>query len=247
MNSDQTVVTHQSYGEIYNMIHKPSIQRDIDENVVLEMRQHIKDTLSWGRTPIFGCLDVVNYKGIYYVTDGMHRLRALQDEYLENGIPVQFNIIYYNVDLWSDLVYIFEMRNKSVPLPDYIKFGNDPNVLLLKDIQNYLSTTYPVIFNTKNNRPYINLTNFMNKLTNSELLKSIDSLDKFKLAFVKANNDVKNNTNNPGWCKKNGNITITSPMYLTCKGCGVYLGLDNNLTWLNYPYIPVSSKFILKK
>jgi hypothetical protein len=247
MNNDQTVVTHLSYSDIQNTIYVPSIQRNIDENVVLEMRQHIKDTLAIGRTPIFGCLDIVNFNGVLYVTDGNHRLSALRDEYNENGIPVQFNVIYYNVDTWDDLTCIFEIRNKNVPLPDYIKFRNEPNVELLKEIQNHLTLNYNVIFNNKSNRPYINLTSFMNSLSTSILFKSIidnDTLNKFKLAFIKANNDVKNNSINISWCKKNA---VTNPMVLTCTGCSIYLGLDRNLTWLNYPYIPTISKFYIKK
>ncbi len=234
----QNVLLHNNYGEISKEVISPSIQRDINENHVMEIREHISQIYK-ELQPILGVIDIVNLENKFYVIDGQHRLKALKDEYEENGKSIPFYVIYYNVDNYEDLEEIFKLRNRNMNIPDYIKDRDNPNRELLKRIEKWLSGK-SVIFNNNIIRPNINLWKFMNNFSTSPLLNSIlentnsNKLDLFKDIFEKENTNIKRESLTTNWCKKN-KVSHDQKMYKTCIDCGIYLGLSVNQEWLNRP------------
>lgn len=231
--SNLRVVKFDSYANIFEYV-SPSCQRDINENSVLEMREHIQNRLEKKLEPLFGVIDVAIFNNVYYVIDGQHRLKALRDEYIENNFQIPFFVIFYDVNTWEELEEIFVTRNKNVPIPNYILDRGDLKRELLRAIENILkSDNYGVIFNSKVVRPHINLTNFMNSLKDSELIESIDSVDKFLQVLNKENQILRNNCNSRDWLKHN---TVTENMLVKCRSTEIYVGLSKIQLWIHKKY-----------
>lgn len=231
---NQQIKSYKCYAEIFEYVSPASLQRDINENSVLEMREHIKEMYQLGLEPIFGVIDIVAFNNIYYVTDGQHRLKAIRDEWNENNIPISFYVIFYYVDTWEELEKIFIIRNKNVAIPSYILDRGDPKRNLLRSIENIINKgNFALIFNSKTIRPYINLTSFMNSLKDSNLIESINDANKFMETLNRENELVKNLSKNKDWVRVN---KISDNMLNICRGTDIYLGLLKLQLWINNKY-----------
>ena len=206
----------------------PKFQRPLDMNIVNEIANHIKLFISQGRKPILGAIDVVEIKGTFsttrYVIDGMHRLVSLKKIY-EEGIRLDFFVIIYKCENEIEAKEIFNIKNKNVAVPIYIKENNDKT--LYNDIQTFLSGIPG--FNNKSMRPDINLSDFMNKLNKSKWMEDILTLDDFKNKIGKENERLKLLLNNSEFVRKS---KISPNMKEKWNAWGLYIGVDNSFTWL---------------
>src|SRR5881398_3099636 len=92
-----SIKTFNSYQEIEGKYSIPSIQRDLISTHVSRLREHIREEISNGEDPIFGTISIADYNGKYYIIDGQHRLKAIEEEYKINNTIVPFNAVIYNV------------------------------------------------------------------------------------------------------------------------------------------------------
>lgn len=225
----QEIKAFKSYEEIDGQIDIPDIQRSIMDDHVTSMATHIMMNRS---TPFFGAIDLVNLNGKLYVIDGQHRLSAIERVYRVRGIVVEFFAVIYHVNNHDDMVEIFKMRNKNIPVPQYIMDVNDNKLGLLKDIQNIIIGVN--LFDNKHiNRPYININNFMESLRKSKLISIINSRDDFISIFHTINEDLRVQYTDLSKRKK---LNISETMYTTARENGIFFGLDKNTPWFSFEY-----------
>lgn len=227
--SKQIVGRYTSFAEVKGSIHRPSLQRDIDPKRIKEMREHIHERVKAGGEPYFGAIDLCYFEEKLWVNDGQHRLKALEEEY-ENGSIVPFNAVIYYVDSREEMATIFRVRNKGVPVPDYIlKPPKDAaHGRLLRSIESWVNTK--AFFGNKHNRPNINTKVFMDHLAESKLITHVGDLKHFQTIFEAANNNIKQQSESRAYCD---NMGITQNMLSKCKEKGIYIGLDKNMHWLD--------------
>lgn len=230
-NNTQEIKTFGSYTEIQKQIYIPSMQRSIIELHVSEMLDHIRRQVGRRCAPIFGSIDLVNLSGNLYVVDGQHRMRALQRAYDEFQIMVSFHAVIYYVKTQDEMEEIFRLRNKGIPVPDYIKNLGNNKIALLKEIESYI-VRIPLFVTGSKNRPHINVTAFMDSLNKSKLLTIINSTDEFKHAFDFINSGMKIKYSD----SSNRRGLVSEVMWSTVNRNGIFLGLDKNMVWFGQDY-----------
>src|SRR5665213_3183324 len=107
------IQTFASYCEIKDLVHVPSIQRDLLEDHVEAMRIHINERRERNKQPIFGAIDLVKLNNVLFVVDGQHRLEAIRREHQSLKPAIQFHCIVYEADSTEELREIFVTRNKG--------------------------------------------------------------------------------------------------------------------------------------
>lgn len=223
--------TYPSYSELKN-INIPSVQRDLIPQQVAKMRIHIQERLAKNKEPIFGAIILAETGNQVFVIDGQHRLKSLEEEYKETGINIPINTVIYKVENFEELKEIFTVLNKGIPVPNFLLEFNQKNNSkedLLKEIYKDLGTRKGWDFH-KVNRPYVNITEFMNLLSTSKFLQIITSLDDFRRAIEYMNNHFKVKSMDPKWIK---NQKISTNMSGKAYEWQNYLGLDKNNAWLD--------------
>jgi hypothetical protein len=219
-----------SYAEIEGKYSIPSIQRDIIDQRVSELRTHIKDNISKERSLAFGCISIVNYNQKYYIIDGQHRLKAIREEYKLNNLIISFNAIIYDAKTKEDMQYYFTSINKGIPIPQFlIDCDNEAERDILKEIQKYISTKKGFELK-KSSRPYTNIDHFMDVLRKSDIMKNIANIDDFKIIYEFVNSKNRELILNPSYVKKQ---KISSNMLMKWKEFHNYMGVDLHLPWFD--------------
>lgn len=173
-----TTYTIPSFALLKEEIITPAIQRNILPNQVMKMREHIQHMFKQKKYPYFGVIDVVRFNNTLFCVDEQHRLKALEEEYKENGINIPINFIEYIVTSKDELFDVFKIRNSNIALSEYLFDNTNENKKnLLKKIQEYIQTKKG--FTNKSNRPNIKTDDYMNVLTKSKLFKHIHTLNDF--------------------------------------------------------------------
>ncbi len=235
-----------SYPEVEGKIHIPSLQRSLDERRIPEMLSHIDETGEINAAPIFGSIILCNLHNKLYVIDGQHRLKALERHYQATKKLVPFNAVIYTINDPHLMQYIFTKVNSGVPVPDYIlnPSPNDNRQSLLRLIEAEV-VQYSLFKSatTRQYRPYINVNTFMNRLCTSCIIEYIENIGHFRQIFNQANEYLKNKCLDVMYISSH---KITQPMLKKCKDSGVYIGLDQNMLWLDELYqLPNNQRFTL--
>lgn len=210
----------------------PSVQRDINENHIKNLRNHIQDFHSLKKEPLFSSVDLAFLEGKFYVCDGQHRITAIRREYEENKIIVPIHAMIYNVYTYEELEQIFRTKNMNLPIPDFILNLDEKKMNLLKQIHTYLLKKYPNIFDDKKIlRPYINTNFFIETYRNSIYYNSIETLENFIELFEKENQKAKEIVQNMD--EKNLNKhKISEKMLKVWTENNLYIGYSKGLDFL---------------
>lgn len=231
------IVSYKKYNSIYELktsIEVPSIQRNVMEKQLLNMREYIRQCSKNLTEPVFGTIDLVAVSGMprMFVCDGQHRLIAIEQEYTENGIIVPIHCLIYSVENYNQVVEIFRLRNLGVPVPEYyltLEEAIDNRKELLRSIETYLESV-PAFKHTSTNRPYINISSFIQALIKSKIYTLIKSIEDFGKILVLLNNECFTIVHemDDKMRKKNG---ITQNMVNIWTNSGTWIGYN-----LNFPY-----------
>jgi hypothetical protein len=232
--NEPKVTRYDSFDILPYIINRPSIQRDIIPESVLNMREHIKFMFEKKCTPIFGMIYICILDKVAYVVDGQHRLKALEDEWNETKIPIPFFLMEYYVVDKIELEFIFKILNSGITIPNFL-LSEEIEVKkrdLLKDIQVLISKRKLFVFKEACNRPYVSIIEFMDHLSKSILFDQIwdtysetdnpELVDYFNGLLDNANKQIEKLSSNPSWLKRN---KISDKMLEQCKINNSYFGL----------------------
>ena len=230
--SRQEIRRYLSYNDIEGRVDVPSIQRSLDQGRVVKIRNHIERQFSNNKEPIFGAIDLCQLDGRYYVIDGQHRLRALEEDYRATSRRIPFNCVIYHIQSQEEMKDIFVVRNEGVPVPDWVI--NPPRrIQLLREIENWVKII-PCFKNTANTkRPYININDFMNRLSRSKLFGLVNTLPEFQQIFKKINETNYLICND---FVASGRKNISDAMKRKCVEMGTWIGVDLNMPWFDDTY-----------
>ena len=228
----QEIRTFNSYTELDGQVNTPSIQRELMDNHVQSLVDHIIRRAAQGLEPVFGALDLVKFDGIYFVIDGQHRLAALQRALTVHRVTTRFFCVIYHVKNRDEMAEIFQTRNKGLRVPDFILHLEGRKQPLLKQIQEYVQMISLFDHRLKN-RPNINIPLFMDHLLQSKMLNLIETLADFKDIFEQINLANQQKYANITTRKKHD---ISDAMYQKCTQTGIYIGLDKSTPWFDEGY-----------
>lgn len=219
--------------ELQSNLYIPSVQRNLIQEHVDKMRTHIKESITKGKEPIFGSIDLCFFEGKHYLIDGQHRYTAIRQEYQESNTLIPIHSLIYYVNSEEELEEIFVTRNKGIPIPSFILSMKETKKELLKDMTTYLERTCPSIFkHDKFARPYININTFLEHFRMSKIFGLIETLDHFHQVFKMLNQEcyTKINMMTDKQRKKYG---ITDRMLLAWSEHKIYLGMHKNFEFLD--------------
>lgn len=238
-----------SFNELPYTIYRPSIQRAIMEDSVVEMRQHIREMHDIGRTPIFGVIDVCILNDTAYVVDGQHRLKALEEEWKATRTAIPFYVMEYIIENKLQLEFIFVTRNKGIAVPSYILSDEIEGKKreLLKEIQSRISRR-PLFVSTSGRsayRPRVCIGEFMEQLTRSRLFAEIWSkysdctveqlADYFDEILNQANLELARLATTPDWVARQ---KVTTHMISVCTEHRSFFGLTMDRLYFEEFFIP---------
>lgn len=195
-----------SYEEIVNKIHLPSFQRDLNFEVVQNITTYILTRSKLNLECNLGVIDLCKFNNQLFLIDGRHRLKAIENAYLEKK-HITFYAIIYTVSTQEEMLNIFVIRNSGTAVPDFILHPPDGKGQLLREINSYLRELPLVKIpkpGSKVNRPHLNLTAFMEYLSDSEFLIEINTKDEFVELFNKVNKKLRKKVRDEAWQKKYG-------------------------------------------
>lgn len=209
-------------------IQQPSIQRPVSQSRVTDIVSGLREKeKKSGNIIQVGVLHIAYCKGVRYILDGQHRLRAYQELNKPNTIRIQ-NWYVNDVD---EMEQLFKEINSNVPLEAYI-FNPDKEYKLGCDaVVKYVETTYGPYIKHPNRTsatgntyfPYIGSQTFRYVLPYIEDLKQINTdnaIDKFKAYNDKCKNMLKQD-----------HKTKAEQMQLTMKCEPPYINLDVMRLW----------------
>jgi hypothetical protein len=241
IQSTQEFRRFSSYAELAGRINIPSMQRSRMDSHVRDMEQHIIERTSRGLDPIFGSIDLAVHNGQYYVIDGQHRLAALERQFSNHHRVLPILCIMYNIRSKEDMIEVFSVRNKGIPVPDFITNPQDDKTDLLKKIQEYVEKISGFDYRQKK-RPYINIPDFMDGLRGSKLFSLIDDELDFRDIFNAINDANYEKSTNPNMRKS---YVISEHMIKLCTEWCTWIGIDKNMPWFEDSYNIESLKQIL--
>jgi len=228
-----TLKIYGSYEEIKNKIYIPKAQREPIPEHVKTLRSHINMRFIENKEPIFGALDFAELDDILYVVDGQHRLKAIEEEFKQNNRKVKIYAIVYKVTRMQEIKDMFIIRNKGIPIPEFlVTETSEVKTDLLKEIYSEILGK-PGFDLNKKNRPYVNIPNFIDCLSKSDMLGIIITVDDFKIILKKINEDCIQNSLNKKYLSK---YSISEPMLKKFREWGNYIGIDKNFPFFEKKY-----------
>jgi hypothetical protein len=228
----QEIRKFDSYAELDGKVCIPSIQRSIIVEHVQEMISHVSEQHARGMAPIFGAIDLVELDGFNFVIDGQHRLAALEACFKSYNHQTPFFCVIYHVKTRDQMAEIFMIRNKGIPVPDFILNVEGPKHQLLKEIQDAIHKI-PLFDSRLNRRPHINIKIFIDQIARSRMLELIENLNDFVSIFAKINNDNQSKFSTATMRKR---YDVSDRMYQICNEKNVWIGLDKNMPWFDEGY-----------
>lgn len=230
------ICKYDSYLDIKGKLYIPSLQRDLDESRIPQMVSHIYQAFEMRAAPIFGAVTLCNLDNRLYVIDGQHRLKALEKHHELTGKLVPFYAVIYTITDPDMMKFIFSKINAGVPLPNYISNPgqDDDRKTLLRNIEAKIKNL-PLFktTSTRQYRPYINVTFFMNQLEHSYLIESVETCDHFLQILGDANQKLQAKCHDASYISVN---KITPAMIKKCEKSGIYIGIDQNMLWFDTLY-----------
>ena len=198
--------TYDSFESLSDRIYTPSFQRNINREVVNNIKKYIYERQELNLHLCIGVLDLCKFGSQLFVMNGQHRLKALEEYYKETNKDVKFHAIIYTVYDSNEMESIFKLLNSGLAVPDYIISPPEGKKELLSKIELWLRELplTRIASGTKVIRPNIDLTKFMNYLTDSEWLIQTNTFEEFKIIFWKINHKIRKNKNHDSWKKKLG-------------------------------------------
>lgn len=163
----------------------PSCQREQIEEHVKEIVDYQKEHLKrYGSYCFLGCLELCHLDGKYYCIDGQHRYHSIYSLYNNSdghgNILEKICVEIIECSSKEEMLEYFNIINKNQPLPDFIKFIEEP-ILILKE---YIKTHYSGYVKNTNQprRPNINVDIFLDNISKKygEVLKSRDIIEWFE-------------------------------------------------------------------
>lgn len=222
---------YNSYEEIENKLHLPSFQRDINRNVVDEIKEYIKSRRKENLDLTIGVIDLCKLNGQLFCIDGQHRIKALEELYNETKKDIPFYCIIYTVSSKEEMEEIFKIRNYNIPLPDFIISPPIGKQDLIREISRFmmdLPLTKIGKSGSKTRRPNIDLNRFMDFLTDSELLNQCQIIEDFTAVFWKINEKIRKNRNKEDFLKTHNiseNMLKTIEDKCSNYECKIFIGL----------------------
>jgi hypothetical protein len=241
---------YNSYAEICNFVELPEVQRNIISKQLENMRIYVSDCIEKGMEPIFGCIDLVKVSSYpkMFLVDGNHRYNIIQSFYNSN-IHIPIHVMIYKVDTYEEMENIFRLRNLGVPVPEFLTVKAKDDIegkkRLIKDIASWVENIQT--FRYRNgNRPYVNISNFLDLLQKSKLYTIIDSIEDFEKVLNLLNTESYSfvvSLDDKGK-RKHG---ITANMMKVWSDAKVYIGYNSNFPYLAPDYDISRFKTLLKK
>jgi hypothetical protein len=223
-----------SYAEIANFIETPEIQRNIIPKQIEAMKLYVSSCLEKGMEPVFGTIDLVKVSSYpkMYISDGQHRLLVIEDFY-KNNTHLPIHVMIHNVETYEEMEDIFRIRNLGVPLPDFLTIKAKGDIskkqTLIKELATWLEQI-PTFRYRNANRPYVNITTFLDFFLKSKLFNIIENKDEFEKVLNLINSESYQyvlSLDDKGKRK----LGITANMMNVWTDSNVYIGYNTN-----YPY-----------
>ena len=213
-------------------IHIPSMQRPLDHNRVNEMSKYIDIQVRQGKEPYFGTIVLCQLDGKYNVVDGQHRVRALEKHYTETKFAIPIHVHVYGVESEAEMRNVYWVINKGVPLPDFLRdeSADEKRVRIFREIHGHMLTNCKMIKNGTTKRPFICITDFVNKLWHSKIWPYISSLSHFIEIFNRVNEDYTRRSLESKWMKDYG---VTDGILAKCRENNFYIGADTHQFWMD--------------
>lgn len=228
----QEIRKFNSYTELNGRVSIPSIQRSIMPEHLEAMVQYICQQHSRGMAAVFGAIDLVELDGLYFVIDGQHRLAALERCFKSYNCQTPFFCVIYHVKTKEQMAEIFMIRNKGIPVPEFILNLQGPKHQVLKDIQDAIHKV-PLFDSRLNRRPHINIKAFMDQFAKSRMLDLIETPQDFLIIFGKINNDNQLKYSTPSMRNR---YQVSDRMHQICNEQKMWIGLDKNMPWFDDGY-----------
>jgi 5-methylcytosine-specific restriction endonuclease McrA len=130
---------------------KPSIQRSVDVDVIVEIMNDQEDIYKkYGKYLIPGCLSIGSFDNREYIIDGQHRLeayKALNKLYPERALHV--DIDYYEVNSEEGIELLYKRVNTCTPNPIAVLEINPYKIH--EQLKKYFTTNYKQYLSTSKN------------------------------------------------------------------------------------------------
>ena len=212
--------------DIKDKVVVPTFQREQSPDRIRSIGAFIEEEFNKNLIPILGMLELCNLDERYYIIDGQHRWEALKNHYELTKLMIPFPIILYQVYTVEEMKRIFEIRNKNVPVPNYILNAQEGKLELLKASATWLRGVNKIFVDYALNRPTIRIADLLEKFRKSKYYSDISTMEQF-IAHI---NEM--NVKACDYCRKSmKTLKITDPMWEKATNAGVYLGLDRNMSY----------------
>lgn len=220
--------------QLYDYISVPSYQRLIEEERVNEIFESIKDLFDKGIEPILpSCIVICFYKNTYWIVDGNHRFKAYIKLLNECNIDLKICINLIEVENETESFTIFNMVNKSVPIPE-MPVGISLNIP--NQVYTHFEKKYEKIFSPSNNphRPNLSKKIFIEQigrivattnLNHEEIITKLENYNNLLITKLGNINFFKIRV------RDNNNTYKNAISKARSKG-GLYFGVFGNYNWL---------------
>lgn len=239
-----------SYAEISNLIEIPDIQRNIIPKQFEAMKLYVSSCLEKGIEPVFGTIDLVKVSSYpkMFICDGQHRILTIEDFY-KNNIHIPLHIMIHNVETYEEMEDIFRIRNLGIPVPEFLTVKAKGDIAnkqsLIKEIASWIENI-PTFRYRNANRPYVNITQFLDSFLKSKLYNVIDNRDEFEKVLNLINSESYQyvlSLDDKGRKK----LGITANMMKVWNETSVYIGYNSNFPYLSPDYDITRFKNLLCK
>lgn len=241
---------YNSYAEIANFIQKPEIQRNIIPKQIDAMKLYVSSCLEKGIEPVFGSVDIVKVSSYpkMFITDGQHRMMVIEDFY-RNNIHIPIHAMIHNVETYEEMEDIFRIRNLGIPVPEFICVKAKDDISkkqnLIRDIASWIEKL-PTFRYRNANRPYVNITIFLDCLLKSKLYSIIETQEDFEKVLNLINSESYQYVLSlDDKAKKRLGITVN--MMKVWSDTSVYIGYDASYPYLSPEYDITRFKTLLNK
>ena len=190
-------------------------------------------------------ISVAFFESNYFIIDGQHRIKAIQELNNKYIFDCKFRLDIYNPKDYDEMLGILSIINYSKPL--------DIENILNKTINDILTFIKTRFTNGKSNifrvkkclRPFINEIEFVQKLKEYKFIISEKKTSLITNKLIKINDSYQNMK--PDELKFNNKRNVTSNMILKAGEYECFLGFDTEFNWLEQINKELEKKLKSKK
>jgi 5-methylcytosine-specific restriction endonuclease McrA len=239
--TNQSHICALSAQNLVKIINIPDIQRELDNEHALELKENQMKRFNEMGSFDFGILDVCIYDDTLYLINGQHRYKVLQDlmtENLEHYSSIPIYILVRTVKSKLELDQLWSAVNNSKPMA---LCKNVENQAFCSRLRKYLQLNYSkyLVRSARPSRPHINLDLLQEKimeckffedfpnLSDIDLIREIETLNRFYMmtSYVTWKSwNIKQFDRLIGKCNDKLTSGAIKPFYI---------GIYNNFEWLN--------------